>query len=158
MIDFVTYENKSFGITIKYPQQWNKVENQYSVSFTAPYETFDNFSEALTISVVDWSPDQITLDKYTLINMSQLMANYPGININHSFRITLDNVPAQEIVYSWSQFRFLQIWAVRNSKTYLITFIAEISHYSEHFEIAKEMINSFRFTPDSKDAYLSVIK
>ena len=144
--EFVPYENKSLGIAINYPEEWTIKASQHSVTFIPPDETFnDSLRETFTIVVVDWSPHEVTFEEFTRGMMAhKAIGDGPPVVICK----TLDNVPALTRRYSLGQVRFLQIDAVKDNKSYHITFYAKRIDFSEYIEILQEMIDSFRFIPE----------
>jgi hypothetical protein len=69
----LTYQNSSYGITIQYPANWTKNEQEFDpndnvtdiVAFSSPLEnTSDNYSETLAISMERLSNQSMTLEEY----------------------------------------------------------------------------------------------
>ena len=157
-VDFKKYENKTLGITINYPKKWKISESNYLVTFSIPSDSFfEGIRSTLSISVADWSQRQLTLDEFTLLYINQSMASGMGNYVIESTRTTLGNIPAHKYVYECSNLRYFQIWTIKDTKAYVITFVAKKSFFSEYQEIIQEVIDSFRFIQESQRASLTSI-
>lgn len=147
--DYLIYYNSEYGIKIKYPPNWTKMEQVFGaiVVFMSPKENaFDNFQENLNI-VAESLSTPITLEEYTDVAISQLKQIITDINIVETESTTLAGNPAHKIVYTGRQgqyiLKWMQIWTIKNNKAYVITYTAEENTYSNFLGIVQEMINSF---------------
>ena len=69
------------------------------------------------------------------------------MNILSSTDATLDNNQAHKLVLTYSinqqNLKSLQIWTLKDNKSYVLTYVAEVGEYDTFLETAQEMINSF---------------
>jgi len=150
--DFLTYENPTHGIRIKYPKDWTMQEGFMGtvVVFLSPKaDASDVFQENLNVGVEDLSGVSITLDEYTELTIDQMGQFITDFTVIESGKTTLAGNPAYKIVYTGSQaqysIKWMQIWAIKDDKAYLITYTAETDSFSDFLEIVEAMISSFEF-------------
>ncbi len=147
--NFLTYENGSYGVRIKYPQEWTKTEGAMGtvVVFLSPKQNdSDPFQENLNI-IVQNLPASTTLNVVTEETINQVKQLIQNATIIESTDTTLAGVPAYKIVYSGKMreytLKWIQIWTVKNNKMYSITYTAEINSYSYYLDVIQKMIDSF---------------
>ena len=148
--DFLIYENH--GIKIKYPSNWEIEElsfgSQRGAKFWSHQQTIsDTFSENLLV-VVNPLQQSMTLKEFTDQNIEQIKRVIPNVNILSSTDATLDNNQAHKLVLTYSinqqNLKSLQIWTLKDNKSYVLTYVAEVGEYDTFLETAQEMINSFK--------------
>jgi len=150
-MEFSIYENPAFGIRIKYPSNWTKSEGEMGtvVIFLSEFEDIkDTYRENLNITFQNLSAQPITLHEYSLMILNQLKLAITKFKIVEQIsNSTLANNPANKLIFTYIQGKWklksMQIWTIKNTLAYLITYVAEIKKFKKFMEIAKEMIDSF---------------
>ena len=164
--NFLTYENATLGISIQYPSGWMKVEeNGTGVMFISPPDK--NNSEASSVmvnvqianlSLFSLSPSDLSLENYTNLTIEALTsANLivADFNIIESNSTTLgignkdSTNTAHKLVFSMQEgeegltVQQMQIYTIRDSTLYSITYIAESGKYPIYFPTVQKIIDSF---------------
>lgn len=152
-INFLTYENPTYGIGIKYPQDWTKkertTEGTKAVAFLSPKKDDSEMSQVgLEIFVLDM-PTQVTLDEYTqsVVNTQITDCEMPNCNIIDSGDTTLANNLAYKLIRttetSQHKLTSMSIWTIKDNKLYSLMYTAESAEYSKYLDTVNEMIDSF---------------
>jgi hypothetical protein len=162
--NFLPYENATLGISVQYPPDWIKEEqDKVGVIFISPPST--NNSEASSVAVrvqianlsLPSSPpspfltDQL-LQNYTNSTIRELTAGNFSIIESNSTTIGIgDNnyTSAHELVFSKQEeegltIQQMQIYGIRDNKLYLITYIADAANYPIYLPTVQKMIDSFK--------------
>lgn len=152
---FSTYEGfTDYGIKIGYPENWSseeaEVRGMNAVLFFPP----DNDTENMTpgqfrdnISVAYQSlPMPITLDEFAEIFTSETEQQSPDVIVISENDTTLGTVPAKEVTYSLMQaqtnLRMRQVYAVKGSRAYVITYTAEAGRFNDLEGVFRKMLRS----------------
>ncbi len=147
--NYLIYENR--GVKIKYPSNWEIEElafgSQQGAKFWSHQQSVsDTFSENLLV-VVNPLQQSMTLKEFTEQNIEQIKKIIPNMNILSSSDTTLNNNQAHKLVLTYSvnqqNLKSLQIWTLKDNKSYVVTYVAEVGEYNTFLETAQEMINSF---------------
>ncbi len=165
--NFLIYENRTAGIKIQYPSNWQINEYAYLidpivaniVGFHGPLslESTNTFREYFGISIVNL-PENVTLDSYYRY-LSRSWNTIPGVNIIESDTITLAGNPAYRTVSTWrdeiQQLKNQIIVMVNNGKSYMLTYGANEEDYESYLSTIQKMINSFELinSNESTNAY-----
>jgi hypothetical protein len=164
--DLRTYENTGFGISMQYPAVWGAVElkstpldNRFPGSsiaiFTAPSENAtDTFRERGLLSIQDFSSagnvsaENMTLAKYTNGSLSSYRNMPDHVTILESNATILAGQPAHRIVFKEDlqnqPFKKIQVWTVKDNKSYLITFSTQEPRYDDYLPSIERMTNSLK--------------
>jgi len=148
------YNNPVYGIRIAYPHDWTKQEGLAGsiVAFLSPWESdSDLYAEDLVITWEDLSAQPKTLNEYTQLAISQLPQIFTDYQLIDSGEAALADRPAYEVVFTCKQGQYgdylsikaRMVWAVENSKAYIIAYFGEESKYTNYQEIVDQMIDSF---------------
>ena len=155
---FLTYENSTYGIRIKYPRDWEKTEGGEPVAGLTPVvrfmtpQTLTNVSpEGFLIAVRDLSEQPMTLDEYFDYNFELLRTYLPGAKILDLGTTTLAGNPARKVVYTYTMeteqekfnLKSMQICMIKDDKAYLILYLADKGDYEDFLGTVQEMIDSF---------------
>ena len=145
------YENKKAGVKIKYPADWVMTETLAGsvVAFGVPKEKANlKMVENVTVTVQDLTPDA-TLEKYTRAYEAERKKDPHGPVVVESRKATLGGQPAQRIVCIGKQggmeIEFLQVWTIKDHKSYLLTYSAEKKTYMKFAKEAEKIISSLVF-------------
>ncbi len=148
--NLLNYENPSYGIKIKYPQNWERqnINNPITgevVAFLSPKQTdADKLQEKLTISVENFPG---TLDEFSNSSIKDIKNHMENAKIVNTSSTTLAHKPAAEVVFTGkdgeNSLKNLQVFTLKADKAYVITYTAEIANYDEFIQTAYSMIKSF---------------
>lgn len=116
--------------------------------FLSPHESAsDVFRENLNVLVQDISAQPMTLSEYTDMSVDQISQFITDLDILESGETTLAGNPAHKAVYTGKQgvydFKWMQVWFIKDNKAYVITYTSEIDTYADYLETVQEMIRSF---------------
>jgi hypothetical protein len=156
--NFLTYENPTHGIRIRYPADWQKTEhpsgNSFWVDFKSPSKSEANtFPAIVSISVkgLNDSTSTATRDYVSgVINKAkQSLPDFQIIEPNHDTNIT--GTSASKIVYSFlsqdpvvqAHFLSMNIWGIKDKKVYGISYTEIKSLYATYLPTVQKMIDSF---------------
>jgi eukaryotic-like serine/threonine-protein kinase len=156
--NFITYENPTYGIRIRYPGDWQKTEhlnaNRFWVDFMSPFKNNPNaFPVTLSLSVEGLNHTiTTTTNEYVngiLNNAKQSLPDFQIIESNPDTNMT--GISAYKIVYSFlSQdpaaqvhFQSMNIWSVKDKKVYAISYTQAKSLYAAYLPTVQKMIDSF---------------
>lgn len=150
--DFISYENSTYKIKIKYPNHWDKQEDYMGtvVNFLAPREDkADKFMENVNLVVQDLSSQPMTLKQYTDLTLEQLKQLITNSEVISSKDTAVGGVPGYKIICKGTQgqynLKWLTVYTIKNNKAYVLTFTAEETQYSSYSNVAEKIINSFEF-------------
>ena len=158
--NFVTYENPTYGIKIRYPADWQKTEhlstNRFWVSFTSPVKNNDANTFPATVSVsvegLNHSISAASTSEFVagiLDSAKQFLSDFQIIESNPNANAT--GTSAYKIVYSFlsqdpavqAHFQSMNIWNVKDKKAYSISYTELKSLYATYLPIVQKMIDSF---------------
>ena len=148
--NFLTYGNSSLGITIKYPQSWERrdIDNPITgevVAFVSSKQTdADKFQEKLTISVEDFSG---TLQDFSDTSTNDITKHLVKAEIQKPRETTLANKSAYQLIYTGkdgeNNLKSMQLFTLKGDKAYIVTYTAAIDNYNDFIQTAETMIKSF---------------
>ena len=163
---FLTYDNPTVGLRIRYPSNWTVMENAYNSTTNNTVARFlstaktgselgnlsgvsGNFIPYLDIFVFDsknMSLDQILKGR---INYFSKNSNF-AIHETKPFAINNNNKRQQAYMLDYSVtvggdelFRKRQAWTIFGSKVFVVTFTAQQALFSNYMPTVAKMINSF---------------
>ncbi len=147
---FLTYENADYKIKIDYPSDWAKTEDTEAViAFLSPKSgSSDDFRENINLVMNDLSGQELTLDSYSQVVLEQLKYAFTDMEVLESGYTTLSKNPAYKVVYTKSNLKVMQVWAIRNDISYILTYTAREDTYSNYLSSIQKMIDSFAITGD----------
>jgi hypothetical protein len=147
--DFLTYDDAITGFSIKYPSDWQLAQRiDKSVTFIAPRDgTADIFPAGLAI-IVKEVPANLSLSRITQIQLNTLKSLYPDISIVETSDIVFASHPAHKIIFTATDNtnhlrKAMQIWFKEDTKSYLITYKAEVESFPRYLSTIEKMLNSF---------------
>ncbi|MBD2520449.1 serine/threonine protein kinase [Nostoc sp. FACHB-973] len=148
--NFLTYQDSSYGIKIKYPESWKIQETpnlitKELVTFLSPKQSdTDKVQELLTISVEDFSG---TLEESQDLFTKEVKATLSDANIVDSSETTLAKKRANQLIFigkdGKKSLKNLQVWTLKGNQAYVITYSAAIDDYDRFLPTAEKMIESF---------------
>jgi serine/threonine-protein kinase len=153
-----TYENPTYRIKIQYPSDWKTEEGtapHFSVSFIAPSTRSNSDTTTTPPALIRFGVDNLpsgdfSLEDFTNIQITGARQTYPSFTLYQLNSTTLAGNPAQQLVFSTiddkqHEAKSMQVFMIKDNKSYHITYIAKPESYSEFLPIAQKMIDSFEF-------------
>ncbi|MBW4449491.1 MAG: protein kinase [Spirirestis rafaelensis WJT71-NPBG6] len=148
--NFLTYENSSVGIKMKYPQSWerrdldNLITGELVAFVSLKQSDADKFQEKLTISVEDFSG---TLEDFSDTSTRDINSYLVKAQIKKPSETTLANKLAYKLIYTGhdgeNNLKSMQFFTLRGDKAYVITYTAARDSYNDFMQTAETMIKSF---------------
>ena len=160
---YLLYENPTFGIKIKYPDNWslrtysyNPALNNTVAGFYSPSKTASELGNISGVSghfvpyvdIFVFSSKNMSLDKIIDSRIDRIQ-NSTYFLISESKPFTLKgNQSAYTITYSINSgkdeiFKKMQIYTIYGNKVYLITFTSQEALFAQYRPTIQEMVNSF---------------
>lgn len=160
---FLTYENPERGIRIKYPEDWEIVEDEWLIdlAFTAPFErggalssstaceqsSAESFRGSLVISVEDLSKEPISLDEFTKLSLIEIQKDEDLEELIESIPVKLAGNDGYKVVciITKANFKieFWQKWTIINNRLYSLSFSHAAQFFSKYLEVVEKMASSF---------------
>jgi hypothetical protein len=155
--EFATYVSPVLGIQIDHPSNWSPIvrdfaDNVQVLEFNASRsEMMQLLPPTVRISAAP-QPDIQSLSQLTE-SLLAVASDYPRFNLRENGTDTLGNVTAQRILYTYGsgdpsqQFTLqaMDIWALKDGKRYVFSYIAPTSEFSLNLPVAERMIRSLSF-------------
>ena len=159
---FLTYENLDRGIRIKYPEDWEVVEDEWLIdlAFTAPFESGGQFSNgtaceqssaeryrgSVVLSVEDISNEPMTLDEFTEFSLIEIKKDddLEEIPVQSPAKLAGHDAFKISCVFNKANFKikFWQIWTIIENKLYSLSYSHVAQYFSKYLVIVEEMANS----------------
>ena len=160
---YLLYENPTFGIKIKYPDNWSLRTYSYNLALNNTvagfYSPSKKASELGNISGVSghfvpyvdifvFSSKNMSLDKIIDSRIDRIQnSTYFLISESKPF-ILKGNQSAYTITYSINSgkdeiFKKMQVYTIYGNKVYLITFTSQEALFAQYRSTIQEMVNSF---------------
>ncbi|BAT55640.1 Serine/Threonine protein kinase [Nostoc sp. NIES-3756] len=146
------YKNTVYGITIKYPQQWQKTVTPDRITgnlvkFISPKENdADIYTENLNLIIQDLPETRRELTQLNTFYINEIKQFHQNFQIIQEAESQLANQPAHQVVYTFTEDRInlqrLQIWTIKNNKAYILTYTADAAKYSKYLPVVQTMISS----------------
>ena len=161
--NYLLYENPTFGIKIKYPDNWSLRTYSYNLAlnntvagFYSPSKTASELGNVSGVSghfvpyldIYVFSSKNMSLDKIIDSRIDRIQnSTYFLISESKPFTLT-GNQSAYSITYSINSgkdelFKKMQVYTVYDNKVYLITFTSQEALFAEYRSTIQEMVNSF---------------
>ncbi|HET7345109.1 MAG TPA: PsbP-related protein [Nitrososphaeraceae archaeon] len=170
--NFLRYENPSYGITIQYPTDWNRIKpvtfkghhNIAIVEFKSPLQndlatirisvhnlTSHNMLDQFTTFFDKSDSQKILLRGFILSYFTSLLTkklpDFVFIKSESDEKTTLADNPAQKIVYQYRDeqdiIKAMEVLTVKGDRGFIISYTAEVSKYPDFIPIIKKMMDSF---------------
>jgi len=155
---FYTYENTEKGISIEYPDTWNKYENPQQVPgvlvlFSTP-SAEPTKTGNLMISVLIIDPMTMDWFKQAHIENLSIQPAYSDFNIIYEDSAVLSGLPAYKIIFTFTQegytWRQLEIWTIKDNTLYLLIHQSDQANHNKFTDIIDQMIESFKIVDTSE--------
>ena len=142
-----TYTSKSDGFLIQFPSTWTAQEKVYgsAVTFNSPTSETDKIKENVAINTSKLN-NSYTIDEYFTANKERLIAQTGYVEIENS-NIKINDVDAKKIIfksiYKDYKLQFEEIFIIKNTTLYTITYTATESTFNDFAQQVDEMIATF---------------
>lgn len=142
---YISYTNKTYGISIMHPSDWEKAENELGliVMFISP-----KLSNSINLASEDL-PVPMSLDLYIKLSERQINNNFSDVAILDSYPTTMGNISAQTIVYTATvnnvNIKCMATAFIHNNKGYAITYGGKPEDFDSYLDEAKTIVSTFRF-------------
>ena len=163
---FSLYDNKTLGIKIPYPSNWEKLEGVGSFVFSPDVVVFrshlnasnsnqnsnatQQIPPAVLVVSIDKNLPTSDLNIYSNATIKHILHNTVGSKILESTDTKLAGSPAHRIVGTFKQanndLKVLDIWTIKDSQLYRITFYAQQTKYADYLPTIQKMIDSFQIS------------
>jgi eukaryotic-like serine/threonine-protein kinase len=163
---FSLYDNRTLGIRILYPSNWEKLEGVGSFVFSPDVVVFRSHSNAsnsnqntnatqlippaVLVVSIDKNLPTSDLNLYSNATIKHILQNTVGSKIIESTDTKLAGYPAHKIVGTFKQanndLKVLDIWTIKDSKLYRITFYAQQTKYADYLPTIQKIIDSFQIS------------
>ena len=161
--NYLIYENPTFGIKIKYPDNWSLRTYSYNLAlnntvagFYSPSKTASELGNVSGVSghfvpyldIFVFSSKNMSLNKIIDSRIDRIQnSTYFLISESKPFTLT-GNQSAYSITYSINSgkdelFKKMQVYTIYGNKVYLITFTSQEALFAEYKSTIQEMVNSF---------------
>lgn len=148
---FPTYHNNQYRLSVKYPRDWQKMEQVGGVvvAFVRPKQTaMDIFEPNFNITVQE-APDKIaTLTSFSETITKQMKAVFKKtINILEDKECTFANRRGHRLVLlaSPDNIKAEFVWTIKGSLAYIFTFMAREKQFKELSPAIDAIVESFKF-------------
>jgi len=140
-----------YNAKMNYPSNWTKIENfdpnnPQMVAFKSPPEDAqDTFAESLLVHSIH-IPLGSSLDAVVQSEIDSLRRENQGFFVLiDSVRTTLSGIPAQQLVYTIRDAKYLFISAVKGDREYIIMYGAQPEKFDKFLPLIEQCISSFSF-------------
>jgi eukaryotic-like serine/threonine-protein kinase len=151
---FKIYNNPQYGISLKYPNNWNSVENVGNISnhsivanmYSYGYNNISAYTQNVNLVIGQLSNNRTSLQNYTTAGIAMLAHQFSNFTLDQINRTTLSANPANQIIYTLNDgqtsVKQMQVWTLKDGKDYILTYSAAPS---SQFDIstAKKIFDSF---------------
>ena len=143
----LTYENKNYGIEIQYPDNWRLEAVADPFGTIAKFIPTNSQSSSIFSQVsiiVDDISSNTSLADYTSFAISKILKFSPDAEIIDNSLISLGDLSGHKVIYTTKDpksnlpLKYLQVWTLKGSYAYIITYVAEKDKYQDSLEIVQE--------------------
>ena len=153
-LQYVIYENSTFGVRIEFPRQWEfEVADNLSENPLRVVYFYNNPDDLLGDFVMEIEKlgSQDSIGDYVANTINQYSQNAPEFKLlSMSMNDKLGGLRAYSILYSerynsTSTLKTFEVGTIRGSQVYFIQYYALADHFERNLPVAKKMINSVEF-------------
>lgn len=143
---FISYENTKYGVAIKYPDKWVKIENPSGdVMVTFMPDKDDVLKGALNISVT--VNESFTIERFIDIHNKNLALTFTGYQVLFEDTTVLAGFDAYSKLFTFRNdeyiFLHMEIWTLINHTIYMLTYQAEEIHFDIYIETVEKIFDTF---------------
>jgi hypothetical protein len=155
--NYLTFEDKKFGITIQYPSDWElDAEDslpEHSLTkvmgFYSPKESdTDSFQESLVIKT-ERLPTSLALNKAAEKLLSNDARSLPKFDLISSKPTVIKGSPAYSLIYTYKdsdfgKIREMDLLVEKSNMMYVLEYNAKPANFDNYFPTIQKMINTFK--------------
>ena len=143
--EYLTYESEKWGFEIKYPEDWEKEEEDYgseefTVTFITPPEDEDDEIKENLLVYASTAPS----DDFDEL-MADLIADLSGdsyVTLLDYEKVMISGYPGYKASYIYEEIQYLHYFINAGDTWYQILYVALESTYSKYLDQAETMIDS----------------
>jgi hypothetical protein len=155
--NFVTYQDPSSGVALKYPSDWQKIEAPNSTAFRSLNDqaAFDVQVERIELpEAVIELPEQLqsNVEEAKMILEAEKLPGFKLVELNTT---TIDGNPAHKLIFlakpdlhpepdRW--FKFMDLVCIEGDRRYFFLFAALPASYDKLLPTVEKMIDSIKLT------------
>jgi hypothetical protein len=149
--NFQTYSNTVFGIKVKYPSNWLKLELSRSNS-SVPVVAFKAAGKSSGVLFLTGNVNyrNVTLATIVTTRENQLTHNGNTLHLVSSTPARFAGNPAHKIVYTTTapqgKFEAMQLISMVGKKGYFITYVVPEANYTTYLPAVQKIIDSAQIT------------
>ncbi|MBA7680022.1 hypothetical protein ES703_88329 [subsurface metagenome] len=166
--EFLTYENDKYGISIRYPDNWTKFQEEKKtlggmtniISFLAP-KRYNSDTSPETFDIGTVPAGGFTLEEIveaSRVGVKKFFEDLGASNVEliNPNKTTLAGLPAYQSKYNIDieggkeTLQYLQVHTIKDNQAYMLGYMAEKSDYQKYLDQVKEMFDSFELTNKEK--------
>ncbi|MGK7895293.1 MAG: hypothetical protein AB4372_17140 [Xenococcus sp. (in: cyanobacteria)] len=142
---YKSYENSEYKL--EHPKQWIILEEDgfpyYGTIFLSPKENqADKFQEQVKFSVEELDKP-LSLTEYTELAIKEIESS--NSILEYPTTISLANREGRKVIYQGKdEIKYLQIWALKKKKAYIVTYTAEADKFKKFAKQAENIIYSLQ--------------
>lgn len=152
--NFVVYDNSVYGIRVKYPSNWGKVENVGNISnhsivvnfYSYGFSNTSAYTENVNVVIGHLAENNMSLETYSSAGVALLKRLFHNLTIGESGSTSVSGNPGFQIMYTLydrqSSVKQMQVWTIKDDKDYIITYSASPSSRFD-LSTARKIVDSF---------------
>lgn len=148
----LTYTDNKFHFEVKYPNNWEKsVKLNNEVIFIAPKDTDSVSSPAgFVVKVVPTPGKNISANAATNELISQIKSIHKDFKQESNAPVVLDGKKGTQVIFTATDSKLqnrkaMQLVVSNFENIYILTYKASTDKYGSFENVAKDMVNSFKF-------------
>jgi hypothetical protein len=158
-VSFLTYENATYGIKMRYPSNWLKgvgnssTNNRYevvAVFFSTLESSSDRYQECVQIVIDNSNCLEVNLAEYMIEKIDLTRESYSDFDLisSNTINVALAGNPAYILEYKYSDpisgiLKVMDTGTMISGKGYYVQYFAESEKYSSYLPTIQTMIDSF---------------
>jgi hypothetical protein len=149
--NFQTYSNTAFGITVKYPSNWLKLELSRSNS-SVPVVAFKSTGKSSGVLFLTGNVNYRNVTLATIVTTRENQLTHSGntLHLVSSTPASFAGNPARKIVYTTivpqGKFEAMQLISIVGKKGYFITYVVPEVNYTTYLPTVQKIIDSAQIT------------
>jgi len=143
--NYLTYENEKWDFEIKYPEDWEKEEEDYgneefTVAFiTPPEDEDDEVEENLLVYASTAQPDDFD---ELMADLIEDLSGDPYVTLLGYERVMISGHPGYKASYIYEEIQYLHYFINAGDTWYQVLYVALESTYSKYLDQIETMIDS----------------
>ncbi|WP_440881469.1 PsbP-related protein [Tenacibaculum sp. C7A-26P2] len=151
----IDYKSTQDGFSFSYDDSWEKkIIRSRSVFLTKGDEKDGtNFRNNLNVIVQDLSQNLMSLEDYHNLTLQQMQQALGENTVTSDKDVTIGGVNAKELIYTipkdiskgnFLELKLKQVYLIKNSKAYLITYTAKSKDFAKYLKSANFFFTTFK--------------